>query len=364
MDSKVEAKRRRSLNPMEVLAAWGKILTGSAPMISIEITRECPLKCPGCYAYNEEHLGGGKTLRDLNELRGQALVDGVLGLVRRHGALHVSLVGGEPLMRVPELDRILPALSAQGTFVLLVTSAVIPIPMRWMDLRRLRVTVSVDGLPEHHDIRRRPATYERILKNIDGRRINIHLTITRPMLQSNDYLDEYFRFWSARPEVEHIWASIYTPQRGESSPEIPTRAEREMLFAAMPHWRTRFPKVLMGPALAGAFTAPPANPAECIFSRMSVNYSADLTTRVEPCILGGDPDCERCGCAASIGLHALENVPVLGKLRAGHLVRGSMAIGSVVARGRRRLRPERWQEPKPSDLVQISAATSANSDQA
>ncbi len=355
MHSKAEAKRRRSLNAMEVLAAWRKILTGSAPMLSVEITRECPLKCPGCYAYNEEHLGGGKTLRDLNELRGQALVDGVVGLVRKHGALHVSLVGGEPLMRIPELEQILPALSSMGVYVLLVTSAVIPIPQRWMSLPRLRVTVSVDGLPEHHDIRRKPATYERILKNIDGRRINVHLTITRPMLQTRDYLEEYFRFWSARPEVEHIWVSIYTPQRGESTPEIPTRTEREGLFAAMPEWRTRFPKVLMGPALAGAFAAPPATPADCIFSRMSVNYSADLATRVEPCILGGDPDCERCGCAASIGLHALEQVPLVGKLRAGHLVRGSMAIGSFIGRTRRRLLPDRWNEPAKSDaLVQIS----------
>ena len=46
----------------------------------------------------------------------------------------------------------------------------------------MRVAVSVDGLPEHHDIRREPATYERILKNIAGRKINVHWVITQPML--------------------------------------------------------------------------------------------------------------------------------------------------------------------------------------
>jgi len=70
------------------------------------------------------------------------------------------------------------------SFTLLVTSAVAPIPAAWMEIPRLRVTVSVDGLPEHHDIRRKPATYERILKNIAGREVNIHLTITRPMVHS------------------------------------------------------------------------------------------------------------------------------------------------------------------------------------
>jgi len=38
-------------------------------MLSIEITRECPLSCPGCYAYGETHLGGEVTLRDLHDLR-------------------------------------------------------------------------------------------------------------------------------------------------------------------------------------------------------------------------------------------------------------------------------------------------------
>ncbi len=53
-------------------------------MLSIEITRECPLSCPGCYAYGETHLGGEVTLRQLHDLRGDALVEGVLKLVRKH----------------------------------------------------------------------------------------------------------------------------------------------------------------------------------------------------------------------------------------------------------------------------------------
>jgi len=43
-----------------------------------------------------------------------------------------------------------------------------------MKLPRLRVAVSIDGLPEHHDVRRKPGTYERILKNVEGREVNIH----------------------------------------------------------------------------------------------------------------------------------------------------------------------------------------------
>ena len=37
-----------------VLQAWGRILAGYQPNLSIEITRECPLTCPGCYAYGND----------------------------------------------------------------------------------------------------------------------------------------------------------------------------------------------------------------------------------------------------------------------------------------------------------------------
>src|SRR2546425_13078889 len=132
-------RSRPGLTVAELLASWWSILRGRAPMLSIEITRECPLHCPGCYAYGDEHLGGEVRLRDLSDVRGDALVEGVLELVRRHRPLHVSLVGGEPLVRHRELSRILPILSERGTFTLVVTSAVIPIPQEWMSLRRVRV---------------------------------------------------------------------------------------------------------------------------------------------------------------------------------------------------------------------------------
>ena len=150
----------------DVLDSWGKILRGHTPILSIEITRECPLRCPGCYAYGESHLGGSVTLRELNDKRGDDLVDGVLGLVDRHRPLQVTLVGGEPMVRWRELDRILPELSRRGVWSMVVTSAVIPIPSAWMRLPNVTISVSIDGLPEHHNVRRHPATYERILANI------------------------------------------------------------------------------------------------------------------------------------------------------------------------------------------------------
>jgi MoaA/NifB/PqqE/SkfB family radical SAM enzyme len=349
-----------SLRPREMLAAWGRILTGNVPMLSIEITRECPLSCPGCYAYGDSHLGGGVTLSELSDLRGDQLVEGVLGLVRKHKPLHVSLVGGEPMVRHRELSRILPELSRMEVFALVVTSGVLPIPAEWMSLPRIRVAISVDGLPEHHDIRRKPATYERILKNIEGREVNIHWVITCPMLECAGYLEEYVNFWHARPEVNRIWVSVYTPQIGEQSPEMLTPADRETLAAELPSLAKRYPKLLFNEGLAKAVLHPPKNPDDCLFAKMSANFSADFKTRVEPCVFGGTPDCSQCGCAASSGLHWIRGIKVAGPVKVNHFIGSSVKIGLMVNRLRSRAtRPARWDssanssKPKNDTLVQI-----------
>ncbi|MGH9631999.1 MAG: radical SAM protein [Bryobacteraceae bacterium] len=320
------------MKPLHWLAAWGTILKGRAPMLSIEITRECPLSCPGCYAYGEEHLGGGVTLSQLNDYRGDDLVNGVMGLIRKHDPLHISLVGGEPLIRHKELSRVLPQLSEMGKYVLVVTSAVIPIPEEWMKLARLTVAVSIDGLPPEHDVRRKPATYERILRNVEGRRINIHTTVTQQMLSRDGYMEEFLGFWCARPELNSIWLSTYTPQVGEQSPEMLTLESRRKLAEDLPRLKQRFPQMLMTPGIANAILEPPRSPSDCIFSKMSVNYSADLKSRVEPCIFGGNPDCTQCGCAVSSGFHWAGNLLVAGPFHVSHIMNGSIKIGSVVNR--------------------------------
>ena len=140
-----------------IFPAWGRILRGYRPNLSIEITRECPLRCPGCYAYGDDHLGGELTLRQMADLKGDALVAGVLEAVRIHKPIHLSIIGGEPLVRFRELDQLLPILSAQGLYVQVVTSAVRPIPEAWAKIPRLQLVVSIDGLPAEHNVRRAAA---------------------------------------------------------------------------------------------------------------------------------------------------------------------------------------------------------------
>ena len=101
---------------------------------------------------------GGPNLRSVSDSRGSDLVRGIYHLVDEHKPLQVSLVGGEPLMRHRELSEIVPELSRRGIYTLIVTSGVIRIPAAWTRLPRVTVAVSVDGNPEDHDLRRKPAT--------------------------------------------------------------------------------------------------------------------------------------------------------------------------------------------------------------
>jgi organic radical activating enzyme len=318
-----------------IISAWGRILTGYTPAMSIEITRECPLQCPGCYAYGDEHLGGAQTLREVRDLKGQALIDGVLELVGRLRPLHVSIVGGEPLVRYRELNTLLPLLADRGIHVQLVTSAVRDIPKEWADLPRFSLVVSIDGLQPEHDARRTPATYDRILKHIVGHQIIVHCTITRQQIHRPGYLDEFLRFWSDQRETRKIWISLYTPQIGEMSSERLTAADRARVVADLMALRTRYPKLEAPASLIDVYANPPASPDECVFARITTTISADLTTRITPCQFGGSPDCSNCGCIASAGLAAVARHQLLGFIPVDSLFFGSLRIGERI----RRIRP-------------------------
>ena len=318
-----------------VIPAWGRILTGYAPALSIEITRECPLHCPGCYAYGDDHLGGALTLREVRDFKGQQLIDGVIDLVNRRRLLHVSIVGGEPLVRYKELNALLPLLAKRGIHTQLVTSAVREIPAEWAKIPRLSIVVSIDGLQPEHDVRRTPATYDRILKHIVGHQVVVHCTVTRQQVNRPGYLDEFLRLWSEKVETRKIWISLYTPQIGEVSEERLTPADRKRVVADLKALRLRYPKLEAPIGLIDAYANPPESPAECVFAKTTTSISADLTTRITPCQFGGAPDCSNCGCIASAGLTALARHELFGFVPVGALFTGSVRIGEQV----RRLRP-------------------------
>jgi len=346
------------MHTSQIFQAWGKILKGEPPSLSIEITKECPLKCPGCYAYDAAHLGGGQTLRDLNDRRGQALVDGVLEVVDRLKPLHLSIVGGDPLVRYRELELMIPALLARGIHVQIVTSAFRKLGPTWPSLERLLIAVSIDGLQPEHDARRAPATYERILKNIVGQRVTVHCTITGQMMKRPGYLAEFLEFWTPRPEIKKVWFSMFTPQVGNEMPEILSLEERQRAIEVLVQLRKQYPKLDMAEKVIRQFASPPHRPQDCVFALTTQTLSADLKTKITPCQFGGNPDCTSCGCVASMYLTAVAAHKLGGILPVGAIFKASIKIGQTRARYR-----GNRQTKDPLQILQASEASCASLEQ-
>ena len=311
----------------EIFSVWFRILQGYKPFLAIEITRECPLRCPGCYAYDVNHLNNGKTLRQGSEFRGNDLVERILTLVRQRRPKHLSIVGGEPLLRQKELDILLPRLNTLGVEVQLVTSAVLPVPIAWNRLSNLHLAVSVDGLPPEHDVRRSPASYRRILKNIEGHKINVHCVIQRAMLLRPDYLKEFAAYWSDLEATKKIWFSLYTPQQGENSEEMLNSEERTIAIHSVAGLRQYFPKVEASDVVLNGYRHPPSSPQDCIFAQTTECLSSDLQTPITPCQIGGRPKCSQCGCFASAALIAFARFKVAGMVTVGDIFKLSQKIG-------------------------------------
>jgi MoaA/NifB/PqqE/SkfB family radical SAM enzyme len=342
--SSMGLERGRSVKTSGILGAWRKILRGERPSLSIEITRECPLRCPGCYAYDDAHLGGGVTLRELRDRKGQALIDGVLEVVDRLKPLHLSIVGGDPLVRYRELELMIPQLLDRGIHVQVVTSAFRPLAPSWARLAHLDVVVSIDGLQAEHDVRRAPATYDRILKNIAGQRITIHCTVTGQMMKQPGYLRKFLEYWTPKAEISKVWFSLFTPQVGGRLPEMLQPHERRQAIADMLALRKEFPKLDMPEGLIRQFATPPNRPEDCVFALTTHTLSADLETKIVPCQFGGNPDCRSCGCFASMGLAAVADHKLGGIIPVRAIFEASFKIGRLA---------QSW--PKPAARPQIVA---------
>jgi sulfatase maturation enzyme AslB (radical SAM superfamily) len=257
------------------------------------------------------------------------LIDGVFDVVDRFKPLHLAIVGGDPLVRYRELELMIPQLLGRGMNVQVVTSAFRPLAPSWATFTHLDVVVSIDGLQPEHDVRRAPATYDRILKNIAGQKITVHCTITGQMMKQPGYLKKFLEYWTPKTEVRRVWFSLFTPQVGDQLPEMLQPHERLQAIADMLALRKEFPKLNMPEAMVRQFATPPRSPKECVFARTTHTLSADLKTKIVPCQFGGNPDCSSCGCAASMGLAALTAHKLGGIIPIGAIFKVSSRIGQL-----------------------------------
>src|ERR1035437_9686369 len=108
-------------------------------------------------------------------------------------------------------------------------------------------------------VRRKPATYERILKSFAGAKVTIHCTVTGQMMERPGYLEDFVRFWSEREETKRIWISLFTAQQGAAAREILTPDERRRVVEELLQLRVTYPSLAMPASLIEEFRRPPAS---------------------------------------------------------------------------------------------------------
>ena len=312
---------------MDIFPAWYKILQGRRPFLSLEITRECPLRCPGCYAYMPDHLGATGPLRTLGDFSGQELVARVLALVKRLRPLHISIVGGDPLVRWRELDILLPnsplwasrSRWSPAPFGLSRSSGAISAIFIWW-------SPSMACVPNTTSAARRPrmnassntlrGTASPCTARSPGRCCAGPIT-SRSLRE----------FWSDRREVTKIWFSLFTPQQDEAGEERLSPRIASPFSSQLERLRGSFPKIYLPNAVLDGYRHPPDNPESCIFAQATSCVSCDLTTRISPCQFGGQPVCSECGCVASAGLASIGKHKLLSVLPVSDLFRVSKRAG-------------------------------------
>jgi hypothetical protein len=147
------------------------------------------------------------------------------------------------------------------------------------------------------------------------------------MMKRPGYLNDFLEFWTPRPEINKVWFSLFTPQKGDQLPEMLEREERIRAISEMKELRKRFTKLDMPEGLIRQFASPPHSPEDCIFALTTETLSADLRTKITPCLFGGNPDCESCGCVASMGLAAVAGHKLGGIIAVGKIFKASVKIG-------------------------------------
>ena len=214
-----------------------------------------------------------------------------------------------------------------GIEVQVVASAVRPIPAEWRGFPNLHLVVSVDGLQPEHDARRTPATYDRILRHIEGHEITVHCTVVRQFLAREDYLREFARAWSVQTGVRKIWFSLFTPQIGDRPAERLTAGDRAAAIDRIAALRSLYPKVYAPEVVLDGYRRPPHLPSECIFAQTTSCVSVDLTTPVVPCQIGGRPECRECGCIAAAGLASIGKYRLAGLVKVSDVFAMSRKVG-------------------------------------
>lgn len=293
---------------------------------SIDVTKECNLRCTHCYFFEGED-GAAPAYIGVPELSVDEWIGKLEALKQGSSRLafpffQCTWVGGEPLVR----KELIEAGRKYFRYNTVVTNGTIPLP-DWPDVSWC---VSIDGDEETHErIRRRKGIYGRAMRNVaerPGLSVTIAYCITR---QNAHCLEQAVIDWS-RAGARDMTFDFYTPMGGGGD---------EGLFLPLAERDAVIEQLLELKAVYGDFFVLPERAFRmmrsdvcrtvtdsCLFSRKAFAFGPD-GARKEKCMMGPKADCDRCGCVVPFYLASLtDRRRILGDLGNGLLHAARKAV--------------------------------------
>ena len=161
----------------------------------LELTDRCNLKCrhcgSSCMTQNTQYANAGELVRLFREMPADLIDDGFM----------VCLTGGEPLLH-PEFARIANAINDRDIPWGMTTNAVLidlPTAFHLKELKMGSISVSIDGLMEHHEwLRRVPGCFEKAIDGIKhlhkaGHRVQVTTVVGKHNLSGLEDLYSYLQ---------------------------------------------------------------------------------------------------------------------------------------------------------------------------
>lgn len=262
---------------------------------SIDVTKECNLRCRHCYFFEQDYegeLSADAWIAKLEELKRTTSR-------REFPFFQCTWVGGEPLIRKDLIER------GRKYFRhnTVVTNGTIPLPS-WPDVH---FYLSIDGdEPTHEHIRNKKGIYKRAMRNV-AEHPELEVTVAYCITNQNKHcLEQAVKDW-AEAGAARMTFDFYTPIETIEEPLFVPLEERDELLD----------RLLELKAIYGDFFVLPERvfrlmksdvckqvTDHCLFAERSFAFGPDGTPK-EKCMMGPKADCDRCGCVVPFYLASL-----------------------------------------------------------
>lgn len=238
-----------------------------------------------------------QTHKQKKELSDKAIIN-LAKKIRKKGIFHCTWVGGEPLLRIKLLERLVNIFPINW----IVTNGTLPLPK----LKNTLFIVSLDGTQKIHDKIRQKGLYQKIKRNINQR--NDAMTNTTLFSLNKNEPEKLLAEWR-KTKIKGMTFNFATPMRGVNRNLYLTSEGRNQIIDKLLELKKEYRNFMfVSPAWLEALR--PENIKRwhrgCLTKTFTLSLSS-IGKRKYPCVLGKQAVCSFCGCHVPAILNSLKS---------------------------------------------------------